>query len=211
MEQIGEPLTGHEAEVLDVAFSSDGRTLVSGSSDGTLRLWDVDEHAPDGDLPLREGEIVQAVAFAPNGDTLASGSVGGAVRLWDVPSRKQLGEPLRAHEPRNVEDLAFSPDGGTLVSAGSDGLLRLWDVAGRRALGRPLGGHGAVFGVAFTPDESTIASGGEDKAVRLWKGILWRDLADLESQVCHLVVRDFTEAEWDVLVPGLAYRRTCQA
>jgi WD40 repeat protein len=209
-EQIGEPLTGHEAEVLDIAFGSDGRTLVSGSSDGTLRLWDVDDHASDGELPLPEGEIVQAVAFTPNGDTLATGSVGGAVRLWDVPARKQLGEPLRAHEPRNVEDLAFSPDGDTLASAGSDGFLRLWDVAGRRALGRPLGGHGAVFGVDFTPDGRTIASGGEDMAVRLWEGILWRDLADLESQVCHLVVRDFTEAEWDELVPGLTYRTTCQ-
>ena len=209
-EQIGEPLAGHESEVLDVVFSSDGRTLVSGGSDGTLRLWDVGEHAPDGELPLAEGEIVQALAFAPDGDTLASGSVGGAVRLWDVPTREQLGEPLRAHAPRNVEDLAFAPDGGTLASAGSDGFLRLWDVAGRRALGQPLGGHvGAVFGVAFTPDGGTIASGGDDTTVRLWEGILWHGLSDLESQVCGLVVRDFTEAEWEELVPGLSYRRTC--
>ena len=90
--------------------------------------------------------------------------------------------------------------------------MRLWDVTGRRELGQALRGHrGAVYGVAFGPDGTTVASGGDDRRVRLWEGILWRDLDDLESEVCRLVVRNLSEAEWQELVPGLSYRATCPA
>ena len=88
--------------------------------------------------------------------------------------------------------------------------MRLWEVPGRRQLGQPLRGHaGAVYGVAFSPEGPTFASGGDDGTVRVWEGILWRDLADLEAQVCRLVVRDLSEREWQELVPGLSYRTTC--
>ncbi len=208
--RIGGPLTGHEGPVWSVALSPDGNTLVSAGSDSTLRVWDVGERRVVDQLPLREGEVVQAVEFASDGRTLATGSVDGAVRLWDAQARVPLGEPLTGHTAE-VEDVAFSPDGRIVASAGADESVRLWDVRGRRALGAPLLGHeGEVFGVAFASDGRTVVSGGDDKTVRLWEGILWRDLADLETQVCDLVVRDFTEAEWQELVPGLTYRRTCE-
>ena len=125
-------------------------------------------------------------------------------------SSSRSSEPLAGHAPQNVEDLVFAGEGDTLASAGSDETVRLWDVDGRRGLGPPLRGHtGPVYGVAVSPDGRTVASGGDDRTVRLWEGILWSDLDDLEGQVCGLVVRNFTEAEWDELVPGLPYRTTC--
>jgi len=124
---LGEPLRGHENSVISVAFSPDGKTLVSGSWDKTLRLWDVATRKPLGE-PLRGHEDrVYSVAFSPDGKTLVSGSDDKTLRLWDVATRKPLGEPLRGHEDM-VLSVTFSPDGKTLVSRSFDKTLRLWDV-----------------------------------------------------------------------------------
>ncbi|OEU90822.1 hypothetical protein DB35_04575 [Streptomyces abyssalis] len=179
-------LAGHDDEVLAVAFAPDGRTLASGSKDGTVRLWDVStggRPAPLGE-PLEAGEGgAPAVAFAPDGRTLATGGADGAVRLWDVrrPERlRPVGEPLRGHEDA-ITSVAFAPDGRTLATGGEDDTARLWHVPklveqgiphGRsraRPAGEALTGHDQpVNSVAFAADGKTLATGSEDRTVRLW-------------------------------------------
>jgi WD40 repeat protein len=75
-------LPGHEFGVRSVAFSPDGEHLASGSDDGTIRLWDLNNPTA-GSLVLRNYDSgVWSVAFSPNGERLASGGEGGRVRLW---------------------------------------------------------------------------------------------------------------------------------
>jgi WD40 repeat protein len=161
-------LTGHTDRVHAVAFSPDGRTLLSGSYDGTARLWDVATHRQIG-APLNghDGKIY-SVAFSPHGNLVATGADDGIVRLWDVNSHRQIGATLNGHDGE-VNTVAFSTDGKTLASGGDDGTVRLWDVTSHRQIGVPLLGHGGtVYSVAFSTDGKTLASGGDDGTVRLW-------------------------------------------
>ena len=162
-------LTGHTDRVHAVAFSPDGHTLVSGSYDGTARLWDVATHRQIG-APLNghDGKVY-SVAFSPHSKVVATGADDGMVRLWDVAAHRQIGGPLNGRDGE-INAVAFSPDGKVLASGGTlDGVVRLWDVASHRQVGVPLLGHsGAVWSVAFSPDGKILASGGDDGTVRLW-------------------------------------------
>ena len=160
-------LTGHTDRVHSMAFSPDGHTLVSGSYDGTVRLWDVATHRQIG-APLNghDGEVY-SVAFSPDGKVVASGADDGMVRLWDVTTHRGIGVPLNGHDGE-INSVAFSPDGTILAAGGSDGTVRLWDVATRQTTIALTGHIGVVYSVAFSPDGTMLASGGADGTVQMW-------------------------------------------
>ncbi|MFE6776682.1 WD40 repeat domain-containing protein [Streptomyces sp. NPDC057702] len=177
---LSAPLRGHRGFIPAVAFSPDGRLLVSASQDGTLRLWDSTtsgHRRPVGRPLAAHGERgPRSLAFSPDGRLLASGGHDNTVRLWDVsaPARglRPVGRVLGGHTD-GVISLAFSPDGHVLASGSDDGTVRRWDLrrpARARTLGEPLVADEAegVRAVAFAPDGRTLATAGFDRDVRLW-------------------------------------------
>jgi WD40 repeat protein len=77
----------HEDRVLSVAYSPDGKTLASGSFDGTIKLWDVATGKERATLKGHTG-WVRSVAYSPDSKTLASGSEDETIKLWDVATGK---------------------------------------------------------------------------------------------------------------------------
>jgi ABC-type dipeptide/oligopeptide/nickel transport system ATPase component len=113
----------HSGPVVDVAFSPDGKRIVSGSMDGTLKVWD----ATSGQKTLTlHGHIgwVSSVAFSPDGKRIVSGALDGTLKVWDATSGQET-LTLKGHTAV-VDAVAFSPDGKRIVS-GSGDMLRVWD------------------------------------------------------------------------------------
>jgi WD40 repeat protein len=160
-------LTGDTDRVHAMAFSPDGKTVVSGSYDGTVRLWDVATHRETG-APIdgHDGKVY-SVAFSPDGRVVASGADDGTVRLWDVATHHQIGAAITGHNGE-IYSLAFSREGKTLVTGADDGTARLWDVATHDPIGTLTSHDGEINSVAFSPDGTVIATGADDGTVRFW-------------------------------------------
>ena len=158
-------LRGHTRTVWGVALSPDGRRALSGSTDETLRLWDVATGAELRRLPGGSDGVL-GVAFAPDGRRALAGGKDNVVRLWDVTTGQEL-RRLTGHK-EDVRAVAFSPDGRRALSAGDDRTVRLWDLETGKELARLLGHTQEVVCVAFSPDGRRALSGGRDNSVRLW-------------------------------------------
>ncbi|MBN9122326.1 MAG: sigma-70 family RNA polymerase sigma factor [Planctomycetes bacterium] len=149
--------------VRDAVFSPDGKRIVSGGTDGTVRMWDTDTGKEL--WGWKQSRDVLAVAFLPDGKRAVSGDAEGTIRVWDAETGKEL-KQLTGHIG-GVDALAVGPN-GRLVSAGADKTVRVWDAEAGKEL-RCFRGHtAAVRTVAVSPDGKTVLSGGEDNAARLW-------------------------------------------
>jgi hypothetical protein len=109
------------------SFSPDGRRVVTGSRQGTARVWDAATGAPVTPL-LKHSRGQIHVAFSPDGRRLATGGGAYDARLWDAATGESLGPPLR-HRAW-VHHVAFSPDGHRLATACEDGTARVWNLPG---------------------------------------------------------------------------------
>ena len=98
-EQVGAPLKGHRKAVVSVAFSPDGKRIVSGSGDHTIRLWST-ETGEELEPPLEGHQnYVWSVGFSPDGKRLVSGSFDKTIRLWDAETvSEQVGSALETLE-----------------------------------------------------------------------------------------------------------------
>ncbi|KAF9457440.1 WD40-repeat-containing domain protein [Collybia nuda] len=161
-------LEGHRGSINSVALSLDGMYIASGSSDGTIRVWDATTGTPVGNSLEGHKQPVLSLAFSPDGTCIISGSLDRTIRRWDVQTSQEFGIPIEGHTAW-ILSVAFSPDGTWIFSGSSDRTIRVWDAATGIPVGKPFEGHkGPVQCVACSPDGTCIASGSYDNTIRLW-------------------------------------------
>jgi uncharacterized delta-60 repeat protein len=169
----------HDDGVTSVAFSPDGRYVVSGSYDATARIWEVDTGKEIASMTHDDG--VTSVAFSPDGKYVVSGSFDTTARVWEVTTGQEV-----ASIPYGdmVTSVAFSPNGKYVVSGSYNGSARIWEVAtGNDVVSMNLThdvsitNDSYVFSVAFSPDGKYVVSGSYDNTARLWELATGREIA----------------------------------
>jgi WD40 repeat protein/serine/threonine protein kinase len=156
---------GPYSAVNSVAFSPDGKYILTGTRETRVRLWDIQTGMTVRTFDSLIGGVF-SVTFSPDGNYIAVGARNSKAFIWDVRTGQTI-HVLEGHTGA-VWAVAFSPDGKTLLTGSGDDTARLWDVQTGQTL-RVLQGHLLdVTSVAFSPDGKDVLTVSADATARLW-------------------------------------------
>lgn len=177
-------LEGHKATVKAIAIHPEATLAVSGSQDGAVYLWDMNNMRKAGEFSGHADEV-NALIYYVDGETelIVSASSDRTIIIWDTKTNLPQ---FKLDGGGAVHALALSPDGKTLYSAGDDHLIRRWDLPGRKQTGVFKGHEGSVVSLFLHGD--TLVSGALDKSIRFWnaktteqKRVLPRSAGDCDA------------------------------
>jgi len=173
------PFVGHMGAVRCVRFSPDGNTLLSGSHDNTVKLWDVASVQCLGTLRGHAG-WVRACSFSADGKSVLSAGFDHNAKIWNVDEYEEV-RTLVGHEDVLLA-ASFSPDGSQVVTASRDRTARLWDAVSGRELKKLDEGHLFLVSLAsFSPDGRKVITGAGDSTVRIWDNATGGELVKLDE------------------------------
>jgi WD40 repeat protein len=184
-------LTGHTKCVACLAFTPDGKTLASGSDDGTVILWDLTARCRRRSFKVYTGDIFKSLEFAAGGRFLFTVSDDNVPKLFDAATGEELPLPWTKAGPFGNQVAAISPDGRTFAQAdrtGPGSVVKLWDLPSSQELHTMKSPNGPIMALAFSPDGGTLAGGtwrhgeiilwdvkGGKERLKLWGGFADND------------------------------------
>ena len=214
---------GKEA-VRFVAFSPDGKKIVTTNIEYIAKIWDADTGKElqklDAEVGNNEGAYegqysskLTSSAFSPDGKKIVTSSWDTIARIWDVETGKEL-QTLKGHSAQ-VRSVNFSPDGKNIVTAAHDGTARIWDAESGKELQKLV--HSRAIGdtvvpwirasAAFSPDGGKIVTHirNPDNIIRIWDsdtGKKLHDLRGLQNQTGNVVSAFFSPDSKRVISVG---------
>jgi len=187
-------LEGHTEAVTSVSFSPDGKKIVSGSWDNTLKIWNANTGQEIITLKGHKSPV-NCVSFSPDGKKIVSGSGSRSyfngtedhpVKIWDATT----GQEIRTFEVGvfGVTSVSFSPDGKKIASGSKDG-VKIWDTETGKALQT---GAWGTTSVSFSPDGKKIVSGSKDKTLKIWDANTGQEIITLKGHTDRVTSVSFS-------------------
>ena len=161
-QQIGTPAGGFES----LAVGGEGKLILTGSTDGSVRLWAVGQEKPLCTFEVSAKKAVTAVALSADGQLAFAGCADGTLSAWDATGK--LLKRWKAHGDA-VTAVALTPDGKRAISGGADKSAVIWDAVTGQPLKRLPGHGGPVLAAAFVAGGRYAATAGVDGVLRLWE------------------------------------------
>jgi len=149
--------------IIGLASSADGRVVVASSSDGTARVWDLQDRHPLGEL-IRLDRHAGLLMVRPRSQQILLAAEPRSAVLFDIPAATQLGALLE----QDIQAVAISPDGESVVTGSRSGNARLYKAATGQTFGKAMSHARVVQQVAFRRDSTVVLTGSDDGTARLW-------------------------------------------
>ncbi|CAE6478237.1 unnamed protein product [Rhizoctonia solani] len=149
-------------------LASDGTHIASGSSEGTVSVWDATNGILVAGPTESRGHSVHAIEVSPNSKLIAAGYEDGTISVWDATNGSSVSGPFHGHID-SVLAVTFTPDSTCIVSGSRDRAIRIWSALNGALVIGPLEGHDdSVHTVAVSPNGQYIISGSADHSIRVW-------------------------------------------
>ncbi|MBE9206030.1 serine/threonine protein kinase [Nostoc sp. LEGE 06077] len=186
--QLANTLADHAHYVKTLAITQNGKTLVSGSSDKTIKIWNLADSSLIRTISGHDSGVI-AVAISPDNQTLVSSSNDQSIRIWNLESGALI-HTLNEHKGA-VWSITITPEGQTLVSGSGDKTIKIWHLKTGELI-KTLTSHlSSVMSLAISHDGKTLVSGSNDKTIKIWNlatGELIRTIKAHDDAVIALAI-----------------------
>lgn len=172
--ELVKTFSGHDCNVSSVVFHPQATlaldtksvNLVSTGFDGSVKLWNLENEKPIGQLEGHAPHRVSKSEFHPNGRHLATCCHDNSWRLWDMNKSEEILHQEGHSQP--VLDITFQCDGSICATGGQDAYGRVWDLRTGRCIMFMEGHLKSILSLDFSPNGYQLATGSEDNLVKVW-------------------------------------------
>src|ERR687885_516630 len=169
-------IDGHSSYVNYIVISPDGKTLVSGSADRKIKIWDLSSGREIRTL-LENSLHINYFAISPDWQIIATGGSNNTIKIWNLATGREI-RTLSGHSSF-VNHVAISHDGKKLVSASADSSIKIWDLATGKLLDTLSGHSSFVNYLAISPDGKKLASASADSTIKIWDFSTGKEIRNL--------------------------------
>jgi WD40 repeat protein len=191
--ELSQTIAAHTDWVRCLSFTPDSQTLVSGSFDQSIKLWNVSNRNLIHELKDHHKGVF-ALAVSADGQTLASGSWDETIKLWNIATGQLLSN-LEGHRA-SVRALAASPDNQLLISGSFDNTVRIWQLASGDLV-KTMSHEEPIAAIALNHTGQILASTSDDGLVKLWSVSTGEVIAQLTGNnncICSLTISPTSDA-----------------